>query len=148
MIEVYTDGACSKNGQKLACAGWGAIGVVRGEVKFEIFGRVQGKPTNQTAELSAAINALNYCKNKGYESVKIITDSAYLCNCYKDKWWVKWKSNGWKNAKGNSVENKEMWEKLIPYFKDSQVSFEKIKGHSNHTFNDRADELARKGCKY
>lgn len=43
--------------------------------------------------------------------VEIITDSMFLCNCMH-KWINKWKCNGWRNKKGNTVANKYMLEQL------------------------------------
>lgn len=40
-----------------------------------------------------------------------MTDSMFLCDCMY-KWINKWKSNGWRNSKGNIVANKYMLEEL------------------------------------
>lgn len=40
-----------------------------------------------------------------------MTDSMYLCDCMT-KWINKWKYNGWKNCRGNTVANKDMIQKL------------------------------------
>ena len=28
----------------------------------------------------------------------IVSDSTYVINCFRDKWWVRWQANGWRNA--------------------------------------------------
>ena len=55
-IIVFTDGACSKNGYSNACAG---LGVYFGENDKRNFSeKIEGKQTNNVAELSAIYKAL------------------------------------------------------------------------------------------
>ena len=72
----------------------------------------------------------------------IITDSAYIYNCYAQKWYEKWLNNGWQTSKHEPVLNKELWQQLIPYFKDSKYKFEKTKGHADDERNNFVDQLA------
>ena len=74
----------------------------------------------------------------------IYSDSAYCINCYKDKWWVKWEQNGWINSKKQPVQNKELWKRLIPFFKDARFIFKKVAAHQNNYWNNYVDELAVK----
>lgn len=41
----------------------------------------------------------------------IYTDSAYLASG-AEKWLVRWKQNGWKNARGNHLANAEQWKEI------------------------------------
>ena len=50
--------------------------------------------------------------------------------------------NGWLNSKKQPVANKELWEKLIPYFENPRFSFEKVKGHSGNQLNELVDKMA------
>ena len=99
-------------------------------------------------ELTAVINffKLSY---KGFikfeefsPEIVIYTDSAYLHNCWKDKWWKKWEFNGWKNSKKEPVANRSLWEQLIPWFNNSNFRIVKVKGHSDNKYNILADALA------
>ena len=65
---------------------------------------------------------------------------------YQDKWYINWENNGWKNSKGDPVANKLEWRFLIKFFKDDRFTFTKVKGHSGHVYNERADALAQGKC--
>ena len=80
-IYVYTDGACSNNGRANAKAG---LGVYFGENDARNMSkRVEGKQTNNTAELSAIIEVFNICKDDIENDKKIIiySDSTYSIRC-------------------------------------------------------------------
>ena len=68
-------------------------------------------------------------------------------NCYQQSWGKAWLHKNWVNSKKEPVKNKELWEKLIPYFQDARFHFIKVKGHNGdkdqHSYwNERVDELA------
>jgi len=118
----------------------------------EVYGRISGdKITNQVAELTAACYALktimsNYPSSEyPNEKVQLYTDSAYIVNCFKDGWYYNWEANGWKNAKGQPVANKELWEELIKLSRFYNVEFCKVKGHADSAMNNRCDQLAKLG---
>lgn len=146
--EIYCDGATSNNGRSDAIGGWAYVVLeVNGTTRTEIHrdsGRVDNA-TNQQMELTAAIRACNkLCAiSKNFMQVVIYSDSAYLVNCYNQHWWKAWILNGWINSQKQPVKNKELWEQLIPYFKQSpRFIFVKVKGHSNNKFNNMVDEMA------
>lgn len=141
-IIIYCDGACSGNQNRINTGGWGAILKYKGKVK-EICGG-EADTTNQRMELTACIRALEEIKTSGY-MIDIYTDSAYLANCILQKWYVKWQKNGWKNAKKEPVENRDLWEKIISLLSLHKVTFHKVAGHSGNELNEKADELARTG---
>ena len=114
------------------------------EILHSVNGRVVDT-TNQRCELRAAIEALQWWerKHKTFEDTILYSDSAYLINCWKDEWYVKWQANGWRNSKKEAVANQDLWEKLIPYFKDKNLIFAKVKGHTGQNdYNDKVDKLA------
>lgn len=141
-VIIYCDGACSGNQFTNNKGGWGAVLLYKGHKK-EIYGG-DFNTSNQRMELTACINALKALKNNIYP-IKVYSDSAYLVNCMKKKWYEKWQVNGWKNAKKEFVENKDLWEKLIQLIDKFNISFHKVKGHSGEELNERADKLARIG---
>ena len=77
-----------------------------------------------------------------YKNIYVYSDSAYIINCYSQKWWVNWEKNGWINSKKQKVANRELWESLIYYFKKPNFYFKKVPGHSNNKWNNYVDKLA------
>lgn len=141
MIEIYTDGSASKNR-----SGWGFVVLVDGTKVFEKSGTEHKGDTNQRMEIIAAMEACEWASNSDYiqdHDVTIYSDSAYVINCFKDKWFINWENNGWKNTKGETIANILEWECLIKFFKMPNFNFEKVKGHSGHIYNERADALAQ-----
>ena len=61
--------------------------------------------------------------------VEVFSDSSYVMNCFRDKWYVGWQKNGWKNSKKQPVENRELWEELLALVEKHKVSFYRVKGH-------------------
>lgn len=135
-IQIYTDGACSGNPGP---GGWGAILEYRDTVK-EISG-FESETTNNKMELTAAIEAL-YALKEPCE-VEVFTDSAYLCNAFRQGWLENWQRNGWQTSAKKPVENRDLWEKLIQLTRIHNVTWHKVKGHSDNAKNNRCDELAR-----
>ena len=110
-IEVWTDGATSKNGTAEAVGGYGfLIRTENNEVPYYCYGPVRGdKVTNNVCELGAVMLALQLIKSTGINHdnhIIVHTDSAYIANCFKDGWYVNWEANGWINSKKKPVENR------------------------------------------
>lgn len=144
-IIIYTDGACSGNQYEKNKGGYGAVLTYKGHIK-EIFGG-EVNTTNNRMELKGCIEALKTLKRKELP-VEVYTDSAYLCNCMNQKWYIKWRQNGWRNSSKKPVENKDLWEELLNLVEEiNNIKFIKVKGHSGIELNELADELANKGMK-
>jgi ribonuclease HI len=135
-IRVYTDGACSGNPGP---GGWAAIIIDDGRER-ELSGG-ETSTTNQRMELRAAVEGLSAID--GCRPVAVYSDSAYVVNCFRDKWYLRWRQNGWKNAQKKPVENRDLWEALIGLTERHHVSWHKVAGHSGDPLNERADRLAR-----
>ena len=142
MFTIYTDGATSGNGYEGAQGGWAWI---RLDEENNIISKNVGhidNATNNICELTAVIDA---CKHSNPEmEYTIYSDSAYVINCCKQKWYKKWQLNGWRNAKKQPVANKELWEQLIPFFNNPNFHFEKVAGHADNEYNNLVDEMAVK----
>lgn len=143
-ITIFCDGACSGNQFGENVGGWGAILSYKGKSK-ELYGG-QKNTTNQRMEITACIKALQQLKRKDLP-VEIRSDSAYLVNCMRAKWYEQWQRNGWKNARKEPVENKDLWQKLLRLVLGLDVRFIKVSGHSGIALNERADQLARQGIR-
>lgn len=139
-VEIYTDGACSGNPGP---GGWGAILFYGGHRK-ELSGG-EKHTTNNRMELLAAIESLGMLKEPC--KVKLYSDSAYLVNCFKQGWFRGWIQNGWKNAKGQPVENQDLWKRLLQLMETHRVEYIKVKGHSDNEFNNHCDFLAREAIR-
>lgn len=140
MYTIYTDGATSGNGYENAKGGWAFIILDEQErIIRKGVGYVENA-TNNICELLAVINACEYVEqDKDYT---IYSDSAYVINCYKQKWYKKWQLNGWRNTKRQPVANKELWERLIVYFDKPNFHFEKVAGHADNKYNNLVDKMA------
>ncbi|MBR6014550.1 MAG: ribonuclease HI [Firmicutes bacterium] len=128
-IKIYTDGGCSGNQSDENIGGWGAI-LEYGEHRKELHGG-EVNTTNNRMEMKALIAALSALKKEGLD-IEVFSDSSYLMNCFREKWYVSWRRNGWKNSKKEPVENRELWEELLDLVeKQGNVEFFRVKGHVN-----------------
>ena len=128
MIEVYTDGACSKG-----FGGWAwAIDDWRYETGAE------PDTTSQRMELRAALEAVRFLQGP----LCIVSDSAYVVNCFAERWFLGWDIRGWQTKDHKPVKNRDLWEPLIRLVIERNVTFRKVKGHSGDPGNELVDRLA------
>lgn len=111
-----------------------------GATEYELSG-AERSSTNQRMELRAPLEALRSLPSR--RTVALYSDSAYVVNCFRDRWYVRWRQNGWRNAQKKPVENRDLWEALIEQAERHEVDWHKVAGHSGDPLNDRADRLAR-----
>lgn len=135
-VEIYTDGACSGNP---GVGGWAAVLLYNGHRK-EIFG-YDKSTTNNRMEMFAIIQGLSTLKQKC--KVTVYSDSAYCVEAFNKKWIENWQKNNWRTADKKEVKNKDLWCDLLYKTAAHEVSFVKVKGHSDNELNNRCDELAR-----
>uniref|UniRef100_A0A3Q0S1U5 Ribonuclease H1 n=1 Tax=Amphilophus citrinellus TaxID=61819 RepID=A0A3Q0S1U5_AMPCI len=142
-VVVYTDGCCSANGQRGARAG---IGVYWGvNHPLNVAERLQGRQTNQRAEIQAACRALEQAKENNIEKLVLYTDSKFTINGVTS--WVKnWKLNGWRLKSGGQITNKEDFVKLDRLNGQLEVVWMHIPGHAGYKGNEEADRLSREGA--
>lgn len=138
-ITIYTDGACSRNGSSQdAQAG---IGVYwDNNHPNNISEPIDGRQTNQRAEIVAARRGIEQARAQGFNEVTVKTDSNYVKNA-AESWIPNWQRNGWKSA-GKPVVNKSEFQDLQNSMEGIKVKFEKVTSESN-----AADKLARDGAK-
>ena len=137
MIKAYTDGACRGNPGP---GGWGAL-LVYDDNEKRLFG---GEPetTNNRMELMAAIMALESLNQSC--QVQLTTDSQYVMKGITE-WMDNWKKRNWKTANRKPVKNVDLWQRLDQAVQSHQVQWHWVKGHSGHTENEIADQLANQG---
>mgnify|MGYP000482191891 CR=1 FL=1 len=109
-IQIYTDGACKGNPGP---GGWGVLLRSPDGSEKELFGGELGT-TNNRMEMTAAIAAFEYLLEKKLNNLEFLvyTDSNYLIKGITE-WIFGWQKKNWKTAGGDSVLNKDLWEKLF-----------------------------------
>ena len=131
---VYTDGACAGNpgpgGWAWAVSPSGAPWASGGEARS----------TNQRMEIQAVLEGLRALPGP----VVVVSDSTYVVNCFRDRWWEGWLRKGWTNSKRQPVANRDLWEPLVTLVRsrEDEVAFRWVKGHSGDPMNDLVDRLA------
>ncbi|KAI9439523.1 ribonuclease H-like domain-containing protein, partial [Lactarius indigo] len=146
---VYTDGACSRNGQAGSVGGigvWWGPGDPR-----NISERCPGsRQTNNRAELIAIIRALETAPTTSTYLV-IKSDSKYAMRCIHE-WLPKWREKKkFRTLQGTPVKNAELIlyaEALISWREKAgqAVELRHVPGHAGDVGNEGADKLAVRGC--
>jgi len=129
---AYTDGACLGNPGP---GGW-AWAVPGGRFASG----AAAATTNQRMELTAALEAVTTLAGP----LEVVSDSTYVVNCFRDRWWEGWIARGWRTKAKQPVANRDLWEPLIDAYRaePGRVSFRWVKGHGGDPFNDLVDRLA------
>jgi ribonuclease HI len=129
---VFTDGACIGNPGP---GGWAwAIGPER------YASGAERETTNQRMELTAVLEALRELPGE----IEVVSDSTYVVNCFKNRWWAGWRSRGWTNAKREPVANQDIWRPLVEIVVDQRpgaIAFRWVKGHAGDKMNEFVDQL-------
>lgn len=131
VIRIYTDGACEGN------PGPGAYACILtfGDQE-KILIRHFRKTTNNRMELLAVIDALKAIKKNNYP-IEIYSDSKYVVDAVNLGWLAKWMSKGWKK-----VKNPDLWKEFADLYHLYRPKIYWVKGHNNHPYNERCDQLA------
>ncbi len=132
VTRVYTDGACLGNPGP---GGW-AWAVPGGRYASG----AETLTTNQRMEIRAASEAVSSLEGP----LEVMSDSTYVVNCFRDRWWEGWLARGWLNKAKKPVANRDLWEPLVEAVRSDpgRVSFAWVKGHSTDPMNDLVDRLA------
>lgn len=140
-IVIYTDGACSNNGKPSAKAGIGIYYSLQNKETFpNVSERLIGKQTNQRAELSAILRALQMTTNTS-RNIHIFTDSQYSIDAVT-KWYPNWLSKNTFDKK-----NIDLISEIYNIKKKKPFSFHHVYSHTKLTDthsegNKQADLLA------
>ena len=129
---VFTDGACLGNPGP---GGW-AWAVPGGRFASG----AEAQMTNQRMEIHAVLDAVRALDGP----LEVVSDSTYVVNCFRDRWWASWLAKGWVNSAKKPVANRDLWEPLIEEVRrdPTRVAFRWVKGHSGDVGNDLVDRLA------
>ena len=155
-VMIYADGSALGNGQDGAKAGYG-IYFGYGDSR-NVSARLPGnKQTNQRAELTAILRALQICWKQlinldrqmlNSDMIVIRSDSTYAIKCIT-VWHRKWFKNNYLNARGVPVVNGALIRKTVNLCIQldhvKPVRFQWVRGHSSDKGNLCADQLAVRG---
>ncbi len=134
-VMLYTDGACSVNPGP-----GGYCGILTfGKYEKVVCGN-EKHTTNNRMELKAVIEGLKALKKPCM--VTVVSDSKYVCDAINQHWIDSWQKKNWKKSNNDPVLNPELWQELLSLMKQHSVSFEWIKGHAGHPYNERCDKIA------
>lgn len=136
---LYTDGACIGNGYSSASGGWAAVIIDPDKAETEFSGGIKGT-TNNRMELMAAVKGLSEIPRGA--KVKLVSDSQYLINGLQKGWAKSWRKNGWYKSDGKKALNPDLWKTLLELSEQRQMSYEWVRGHAGHKYNERCDKLA------
>jgi ribonuclease HI len=90
-------------------------------------------------EIQAAFEAVQALEG----TLDVVSDSAYVVNCFRDEWWRGWLARGWINSQRKPVANRDLWEPFIELVRSrGNVTFRWVKGHGGDPMNDFVDQLA------
>jgi len=142
-VNVWTDGACSSNGNRGAKAG---VGVYFGDGSpLNISEPVVGRATNNMAEIQAVTRAAETAVKAGMTKIRVNTDSKFLIDCIT-KWMPGWKRRGWLTAEKKPVINKQELQEMESALRPLVVQWNHVRGHQGNHGNEQADKLARDGA--
>jgi ribonuclease HI len=128
---VFTDGACSGN------PGPGGWAWALSPTDHASGG--ESPTTNQRMEIRAALEAIRALPGP----LLVVSDSTYVVNCFRDRWYAGWRARGWTTSARTPVANRDLWEPIVTLVEErGDVAFEWVKGHSGHVMNDFVDGLA------
>lgn len=131
-ITAYVDGSFLK-GKVFGC---GCVIIKSGEVIAEISKAYEDEELaamrNVAGEIKASELAMRYALDNGYKSISIYHDYQGIAS---------WCLGEWKTNKAGTIAYKEFYDSIKGRLR---VYFVKVKGHSGDTYNDMADNLAKK----
>jgi ribonuclease HI len=124
MAVIHTDGACSGNPGKM---GIGAVIEEGGKILCEISEDI-GDGTNNIAEYTAVVRALEEARKLGIKSIIVRSDSLLLVRQLEGKFKIK------------APHLRELRRQILALSEDMQISYE----HIPREENGHADELSKK----
>jgi ribonuclease HI len=128
---VFTDGACLGNP--------GPGGWAWAEPDGPYASGAAARTTNQRMEITAAYEAVRAHGGP----LEVVSDSTYVVNCFRQRWWEGWIRRGWKNTARKPVANRDLWQPFVELvLARNDVTFRWVKGHSGDRMNDLVDLLA------
>lgn len=134
ILIAYTDGSYFQD--RPTVVGYGSVLVYNNEIVHEISEGIDCKDSkynNVAGEVYAAVYSVKYAIDNGYKEIVIKPDYQGV---------ISWADGTWKTKN----ELTKMYKELMDiYSKSIKIYFKKIDGHTGVSYNEMADQLAKKG---
>ena len=143
--KAYTDGSYQES---VGAGGCASVILDESNKVIKLICNGYKNTTNNRMELTAILTALRIIDQieSSRVEISIVTDSAYCCNAFNEKWYVNWLNNGWKTSDKRDVKNQDLWSEIIALYiknkKTHNLTIGKVKAHATNKFNKLADEIA------
>ena len=98
--------------------------------------------TSQRMELTAAIRGLEALHKP--KRVRVFSDSQYLVRGMSE-WLAGWIRAG-RLETPDALKNQDLWQRLALLSANHRVTWEWVRGHGGHPFNERCDRLAKRAA--
>ena len=146
VIRIYTDGSLVRRNNEV----YAGYGIYIPEKHFEISRILNGKKTNNRAELTALINAISMFKVEDNIMLDIFTDSQYSIGIFNDTG-LKYRAKNYKKNTKEEVPNADLVREAVKLADIYMLKFTHVNSHTSledrdSKGNDRADKLAVRGA--
>lgn len=135
MITIYTDGSYNANTKRY---GAGVVICKDNEIikKLTCSSTKYHSARNVAGEILASVEAIAYCKERGYNDIVINHDYIGIGN---------WVDGVWKTKQELTIKYKA----FVNSYRDSgmNIKFNHVKAHSGNKMHDLADKLAKEAVK-
>ena len=131
-ITIYTDGSAKGNPGP---GGYGVVLISKDGHRKEV-AKGYRMTTNNRMELLSVIVALEMLKSKPMD-VTIFSDSKYVVDAVEKGWVFSWEKKYFDKKK-----NPDLWKRFLLIYRQHNVRFLWVKGHSDNVENERCDKLA------
>lgn len=141
IVEIYTDGACIGNGNKVNLGGCSFV-VIENEELLSHNVRVEKNTTNNRQEIFGVFNALQFCLEFNITSFIIYSDSQYTVNGFNE-WMFKWEQKKWSRGyPPQLIPNSDLWKQMFDIKNEFLfVDLRWVRGHDGNKWNELADKL-------
>jgi ribonuclease HI len=136
VVEIYSDGSGRASGP----GGYGVL-LRYGEHEKELSG-FEAASTSQRMELLAAIRGLEALTNPS--TVRLFSDSQYLVRGMSE-WIHGWIRDG-RLETPDALANQDLWQQLLALSGEHEITWNWVRGHAGHPFNERCDKLAKRAA--
>lgn len=133
---IYTDGSVDHVGN----GGWACV-VATPYAIYEL-SDAEDETTNNRMEMLAAIKGMEFLTEP--HKVMIVSDSAYLLNTIKNRWFDKWFEKEARTNNEYTRPNMDLWHRIADLVDFHDVVTVKVKGHDGVYLNEQVDKLAVK----
>ena len=131
-ITIYTDGSAKGNPGP---GGYGVVLMSKDGHRKEV-AKGYRMTTNNRMELLSVVVALEMLKSKPMY-VTIFSDSKYVVDAVEKGWVFRWEKKHFDKKK-----NPDLWKRFLLIYRQHNVRFVWVKGHSDNVENERCDKLA------